>query len=260
MLTIFTTCKPFKTTVGIHQRNALRSWRKIFPDADIIIFGKEEGTAKIAAEIGAQRITGLKRGAYGTPYVNEIFFRAQAMTGFARMCYINSDIILTSSFKQMIKTVDGGLYKNQWNNFLTIGQRWDVHSDEEINFDKPDWEKNIVDFTKKHGILHLSSGIDYFLFLKGLFDEIPPFLIARMGWDNWLPWYALRRREVPLIDATKAAFVIHLEHSRKRPKEELAWNTSLHQCRLCYCFNATWLVEKDGCRKLSDEEIKGRFQ
>ncbi len=98
MLTLFTTCKSFEGMIGIHQRNALKSWRKIFPDADIIIFGNENGTESIANEIAAQRVIGLKRGAYGTPYVNEIFYRAQKMTSFAQMCYINSDIILTSSF------------------------------------------------------------------------------------------------------------------------------------------------------------------
>ena len=81
-----------------------------------------------------------------------------------------------------------------------------------------------------------------------------------MGWDNWLPWYALRRKEVPLLDGTKIAFVIHMEHSRSRPKEELQWNTSLHQNRLCYCFNATWLVEEDGCRELNKEEIRNRYR
>jgi len=260
MLTIFTTCKVFEGIVGIHQRNALRSWRKIFPDANIIIFGNEEGTETIANEIGAQRITGLKRGAFGTPYVNEIFFRAQQMTSFARMCYINSDIILTSSFRQMIERVSCCLGKNNWDNFLTIGQRWDVHFDEEINFEEANWEEKISNFTRAHGRVHPSSGIDYFFFLKGLFDEIPPFLIARMGWDNWLPWYALRRREVPLLDGTNATFIIHLEHSRNRPSEELHWNTSLHQNRLCYCFNANWLVEETGCRKLSEEEIRGRYR
>lgn len=256
MLTIFTTCKQFEGTISIHQRNAICSWRKIFPDADIIIFGNENGTESIANEIGAQRVIELKCGAFGTPYVNEIFSQAQNMTQFARMCYINSDIILTSSFKRMIEIVSNCAGKNKWSNFLTIGQRWDVNFDKEINFGETDWEKKIIFFAKKHGKIHWSSGIDYFFFFHGLFDEIPPFLIARMGWDNWLPWYALRRKGVPLIDGTKIAFIVHLEHSRHRPEEELRWNTSLHQNRLCYCFNATWLVEENECRKLSEKEIK----
>jgi len=260
MLTIFTTCKHFEGTTGIHQRNALRSWRKIFPDANIIIFGNEDGTESIANEIAAQRIIGLKRGAFGTPYVNEIFSRADKMTAFARMCYINADVILTSSFKQMIERVSNCLGKNKWNNFLTIGQRWDVRFEKDIQFDDLAWEEKISNFTRAHGQVHPSSGIDYFFFLKGLFDSIPPFLIARMGWDNWLPWYALRRKEVPLLDGTKAAFIIHQEHSRNRPQEELSWNSSLHQNRLCYCFNATWLVEKTGCRKLSEKEMKDRYR
>ncbi|GAI87944.1 unnamed protein product, partial [marine sediment metagenome] len=85
-------------------------------------------------------------------------------------------------------------------------------------------------------------------------------LIARMGWDNWLPWYVLRRKEVPLLDGTKIAFIVHLEHSRQRPPEELRWNTSLYQNRLCFCFNATWLLEETGCRKLSEKEIKERYR
>ena len=45
MLTLFSTCKPFHGHNGVIQRNALKSWRLLHPDIEIILFGDDEGVA-----------------------------------------------------------------------------------------------------------------------------------------------------------------------------------------------------------------------
>ena len=52
MITFFTTAKPFTGHNGIIQRNALASWTRVCPDAEVILFGDEEGAAETARELG----------------------------------------------------------------------------------------------------------------------------------------------------------------------------------------------------------------
>jgi FkbM family methyltransferase len=47
MLTLFTTAKPFRGHSGIIQRNALKSWTRLHPDIDIILFGDDEGATEV---------------------------------------------------------------------------------------------------------------------------------------------------------------------------------------------------------------------
>ena len=53
--------------------------------------------------------------------------------------------------------------------------------------------------------------IDYFVFPRGMMTEIPPFVIGRPCYDNWILWM-VRHRGIPLIDATRAAPVVHQNH------------------------------------------------
>ena len=52
MITFFTTGKPFRGADGIIQRNALKSWKLLDPDVEVIVFGDEEGAAEVCADYG----------------------------------------------------------------------------------------------------------------------------------------------------------------------------------------------------------------
>jgi hypothetical protein len=43
MITFFTTPKPFCGHIGVIQRNAIESWKRIRPSVEVIPFGDEEG-------------------------------------------------------------------------------------------------------------------------------------------------------------------------------------------------------------------------
>src|SRR5882762_1059941 len=61
MITIFTTAKPFTGHSGVIQRNALKSWKELHADAEVILFGDEEGAAEAAREAGARHVASVKR-------------------------------------------------------------------------------------------------------------------------------------------------------------------------------------------------------
>ena len=67
---------------------------------------------------------------------------------------------------------------------------------------------------KTESTKHSCTGIDYFIFKKGMFPKLPEFVVGRWGWDNWLIWKA-RRHMVPVIDGSKNIIAIHQNHGYK---------------------------------------------
>jgi len=61
MITFFTTAKPFTGHDGVIQRNALKSWTLATPDAEVILFGDEEGAAETARELGIKHVPEVRR-------------------------------------------------------------------------------------------------------------------------------------------------------------------------------------------------------
>lgn len=204
MLTIFTTPKPFRGHNGIIQTNAIQSWLLLQPKPEVILLGNDEGTAEVASRLGTRHVADVECNEYGTPLISSIFSIAQDIAKYPLMCYINADIILLSDFLRAIRQV-----KRQ--SYLIIGQRWDVDLSEPVDFDKPDWEAYLQDRITKEGKLHPPGGMDYFVFPRGLYGNIPPFAVGRPGWDNGMVYQA-RSLRIPVIDATKAITAIHQNH------------------------------------------------
>jgi hypothetical protein len=204
MLTIFSTLKPFTGKIKVIQTNALRSWVALRPACEVILFGGEAGTAEIATDLGIRHVADIERNEYGTPLVSAMFQTAQQMARHPLMCFANADIILMSDLLPAVQQIT-------WPSFLLLGQRWDIECEELIDFSDPRWEEQLRARLAKEGKLHLPSGIDYFIFPRGLYTDIPPFAIGRPGWDNWMVYNA-RSRKLPVIDATKAVTVVHQNH------------------------------------------------
>ena len=84
------------------------------------------------------------------------------------------------------------------------------------------------------GVDRGAAALDYFVFPAGLFGELPPFLVGRACFDNWLVWRG--RQAGPVIDATRAVSAIHQAHEYAHLAggkneayygEEAAWNRTL---------------------------------
>jgi hypothetical protein len=110
-----------------------------------------------------------------------------------------------SDFMQAIQRIVG-----RKRPFLMAGQRWDLDVTESLSFG-PDWEEALRRRVTEAGRLAASFAIDYFVFLKGLFGDVPPFAIGRMSWDNWL-LYRARKHRAALIDASPLVMAVHQNH------------------------------------------------
>ena len=204
MITLFTLPKPFVGHIGMIQRNAIQSWTRLHPDIDILMFGNEPGTAEIAAEFGIRHFPDVDVNEYGTPLMSGYFQQAEDAARHSRMCYVNADIVLFPDLLEAVAKVD--LPK-----FVMGGQRTDYDIDEPVDFSRPDWARALRENAKKTGTLHDYSAIDYFVYPRGMFGEIPDFAVGRWYWDHWLV-YRARRLGGALIDASACVMAIHQNH------------------------------------------------
>ncbi len=205
-LTIFAMPKAFVGHVAVIQKNAIRSWARLDPAPEIILFGDEQGIREMAEEVGACHVPHIERNEFGTPLVNKLFEAAQLHASHAVLAYVNADMILFQDFADGVQRV-----RTQQSQFLLIGQRWDIPVLEEIDFRQPCWQRSLQEQMAENAMLHAECGLDYFVFPKGLYREIPPFAIGRTAWDNWLVM-APHTYGAVVVDGTEFITAVHQDH------------------------------------------------
>ncbi len=179
-----------------------------------------------------------------------MFEKAQTISKSLIMAYVNSDVILTNSFYEA--AVNCKAYKH----FLLIGKRYNLQVSKLMEYGSS-WENQLRSKVKKEGKLHKHTGIDYFVFKRLDWMEMPPFIVGRVAWDNWMVSEALRKGH-KVIDGTEFVFVVHQNHRyaqvegglsiQKGPealinKEVAANNGGLVKG---FIIDATWKMTKTG--------------
>src|ERR1700680_1813382 len=172
MITFFTAPKPFRGHIGIIQRNAIESWKRVHPDAEVILFGDEEGIAEAARELGIRHVPDVKRNEFGPPFLSPIFDGAHDLARHRRLCYINCDIILLSDFRIAVERAAAGSAR-----FLIAGQRWDTDITTPVNFGAVDWEASVRRMAIEANHRRPPQWIDYFVFSHGLYYRGAPPLV-----------------------------------------------------------------------------------
>jgi hypothetical protein len=205
LLTIFSAPKPFTDPhIAVIQRNAIRSWT-LLPDAEVFLIGDEAGLAETAAELGVRHFPDVSRNSEGTPLLSHIFGTAHDNSTSPLLAYVNADILLMPDFVEAARQV-----ADQKEEFLMVGQRWDVGIDDPLDF-SGDWVGRLRQVTRQRGRLHRPSGSDYFIFRRDSFAQLPDFAVGRAGWDNWMI-YKARREHWAAIDASADIMIVHQNH------------------------------------------------
>ncbi len=214
MITFFTTYKNFDGHIGVIQRNAIQSWRNLSPEIEIILFDESSVAEELSKKLNCLYIPKVKKNEKGTPFLSEMFYQAQKIAKYPNCCFINCDIILNHTF---IEATQALLSKN-WSKFLMVGLRLDLDWELPVDFTVNKQVEQLYKVAEEKGELHGVSGIDYFLFSKGLYQNIPPFLAGRAGFDNWLIWSA--RTKGPVLDGSNKVYAIHQNHDYNHLKTE----------------------------------------
>ena len=210
MITIFTTAKPFTGRAKTSQYNALRSWKALHPDIEVILFGDGEGYGDAARDLGLRRVEDVETTAKGTPLISSMFAIAESRGRHPVQAYANCDIIFLDDLIKAVKKVS-------FERFMMAGQRWDLDIEEEMDFGVKDWEKGLKGRIRPEH-RHPPSGSDYFVFRRGIWKGLPPMVVGRAGYDNYLIYFC-RLNGVPVIDASEAVIVIHQNHDYSHLKE-----------------------------------------
>jgi hypothetical protein len=207
MLTFFTTAKPFRGHDGIIQRNALNSWKLLHPNVEVILFGDDEGAAEVCSELELVHYPKVECHESGPkPRLDFIFRIANQIARHRYLCYSNCDIVLMNDFWKAFETV------RSWRErFLLVSQRWDRDVTIPIDFTQCGWARHLRESTLARGIQRDEYWIDLFLFVKGLYREMPPLIVGHCFWDNWMIWKALQDG-VPVVDASQFVLAVHQNH------------------------------------------------
>lgn len=220
MITLFTCPKGFTNShINVIQRNSIESWLDLPMEKEIILCGDEPGVKEICDEYGLIHVSDIDKNEYGTPYLNDVFDKAENTAKSSLMCYINCDIILNSDFAESIRTFTKCI--NNDIEFLGAGQRCLIDITKRISL-----EERIKIFSE-NVILDAKTAVDYFVFRKGFYRNMPSFLVGRWAWDNWLIWNAISRNVI-FVDLTSSIKILHQNHFYEQIGENGEVMTSKH--------------------------------
>jgi len=203
---MFSVPKAFRGNTRIIQCNAIRSWLILNPKPEIILFGDEDGTKEVARELGVEHVPTVRCNSYGTPLVNDVFSQAEKFSNHKLLCYINTDIVLMSEFMTAVRIVSK---IRQY--VVMIGECWDLGIGGPLRFDTGNWEANLRTLLRSQGSLRGPFFIDYLVFTRGMYANLPPFAIGRARYDNWLVWEA-SRIGARVVDVTRFVQPVHQCH------------------------------------------------
>jgi hypothetical protein len=206
MLTLFTTAKAFRGHDGVIQRNALKSWKLLDPDVEVIEFGEDEGAAEVCFELDLVHHPQVEQHASGRNRLDYMFARASQMARHAYLGYCNCDIILTDDFRRASERAKA--WKEQ---FLLVSQRWDADITEPLDFGDTAWAERLRTFALTKGVPRDEFWIDLFVFKRDLYLDMPPLIVGHCYWDNWMIWKALAEG-VPVLDGTLFMAPVHQNH------------------------------------------------
>jgi hypothetical protein len=210
MLTLFTVPKPFEGDIGRIQRNAVRSWKRLNPDCQVILCGDTPDLDDAASQLAVDRATGIASTKFGTPLVSSAFARVAELSRHDVLCYANADLIF---FPDFLASVEAVLSEQQ--RFLIVGECWNVRVDEELSEDGfgagSTFERTLRQRASTDGTARGPEWIDFFVFRKGTIGPLPDFAVGRPGWDNWMIWHA-RSVGMPVVDISPTTLVVHQSH------------------------------------------------
>lgn len=250
MLTFFSVLKPCVGRTALAQRQAVVSWVNLVGPENVLLLGDETGVRELSEALGTRWIPEVRRNRHGTPLLDDTIRRARDASATQLLCFINGDIVVDERFMSASRDVSERL-----RSFLLVGQC--------INLDVPDDLMTgdtpaslLADLASQTGSLRGHDFVDYFVFTRDLFTDVPSFALGRAGFDNWLIWSA-RASGAAVVDATRYQLPVHQNHAYDHLAggvtdayrgEEAAANLRLAAGHLLTTLDSTHLLTPNGLR------------
>ena len=208
LVTLFAIPKPFEGHTGIIQKNAIRSWKSLEPAVEVLLLGDDSSIADAAQELGVTHVPDLATNERGTPLIGSAFRIATELSHAPILMYSNCDVIyldkLLSTFEQLAS-------QNRLKEYLGIGRRTDLQVEELIDFEHRPSVERLEQMCLEKGKPAAIVCKEYFIFPRGLFNDIPEFAVGRGNWDNWMV-HSAKQRKIPVINLSQSFQAIHQNH------------------------------------------------
>lgn len=250
MLTIYTTCRSFDNPhMSIIQKNAIKSWLQLKPKPQILVMGNDSGAKETCRELGVTHIDYVCTSPSGIPAFNSMTQIAENMACFDYLLSVSSDIILFQDTLDVLCDLQG-------TEFLAGTSRWDATITGPIDFLDPQWSQKI----KAHAKRLAFTGGDYFLFSKGTFSDMPPFLYGQ-GLIDW-GLYNFAHAQNKLMDLSEMVQIIHQNHdATKKDKNDITHNLQVAQITGGMCLNqARRYLTSNGIQSRNTVQLRMRDQ
>ena len=204
MLTYLSSPKPFKGIDKENQYRAIKSWLQSAKDVEVILYGDSEGIEFAGVDLNVTVIKEIESSESGVPLFGAIAKHASVYGKYDVQVYLNCDILISRLFEVSLEI--------EYPKFLCIGQRIDLNEGCIVN-SAPNTYKSILNdlFNSNLIALHETTGIDYFMFKRNMWENIKPIAIGRGGYDNALLNFC-KKNEIPIIDCTLSMLAIHQFH------------------------------------------------
>jgi hypothetical protein len=185
------------------QKTAICSWRRLFPSAKIIVYGKF-GKLRQWLQAKNLQIKHLPQRKNGKAKVSDIFKQIPPCEDIINI-FINSDIILDRSANSCLEKL-----KKLDSPWLASGRRTCL----------PEWQGSALLGEKLNKKLKrlmpkarwgMSFSLDVFIFRGVNFQTMPDFYVGHCGWDNWIIFYC-RTKNIRVIDASEKLKIYHFDH------------------------------------------------
>lgn len=199
MITLFSIPKPFTGDAAALQENALVSWVAL-PGVQVVLVGDDEGVAEAAGRAGVEHVGDVLRSPRGTPRLDDAFRRVDALARHPLRLFVNADIVLLPDL------LDAVAATRVAERTLLVGQTREIDVRPGDLADPASLRARAL----REGRLRGPAAIDWFVFPAGHFDPLPPFLVGRAAFDNWMIWHG--RQVGHVVDATADVVAIHQPH------------------------------------------------
>lgn len=207
MITFFSVPKAFKGHIGIIQTNAIESWLKLKPVPEIILLGNDEGITETAQKYNLRHVPYLKNHPeWKAPLLDDIIQTAKNEASNNSLCFIHTDIILFQDFLEAFQ-----LISKHFEKYLMVSSRWNMNIEDRVELNSEKERQKLRQLALATNDMYPSGGSDFFAFPKQLFKSVPPFLLGRGYWDNWMMYQALQENAA-LIDTTSDVVALHQNH------------------------------------------------
>ena len=207
LLLLFTTFRPSLTKSSIYE-NTLRNWAQLRPAVQPLMFYDKSLPAhwkELLKKLGWALLPVPKYNSHDLPILRYMFETATDSFPALHYGYSNGDILYDES---LVLTLES-LYRHPVvEDFLMVGRRINYNfATNELTHSFTDVRKYTI---KDSARIFIKDAQDYFITTKHAFvwDDLPNFVIGRVGYDNWLVSYAMTNGPL-LIDATNTVLCLH---------------------------------------------------